>query len=146
MTIQWKQIICLQVLIWTELFRERSPRKSNILWMLPKNKGHIQSRRHGGALVGLVTPNKATSPQSETWNTKLVDCFSNLNVKPPWTNVKPPVDNFLATVMGICYIHMLRLGCYCLPPLSKFLATCLVTAKNNIDWKSVLLYCPAIFL
>jgi len=28
-----------------------------------------QSRRHGWALVGLATPNKAPSPQIETWNT-----------------------------------------------------------------------------
>jgi len=28
-----------------------------------------QSRRHGMALVGLVPPNKAQSPQAETWNT-----------------------------------------------------------------------------
>jgi len=36
-----------------------------------------QSRRHGGALVGLVPPNKAPSPQVETWNTiKSVEILS----------------------------------------------------------------------
>jgi len=39
------------------------------------------------------------------WNTKhykLVEFLSNLNVKPPCTNIKPPylIDNFLATAMG----------------------------------------------
>jgi len=59
------------------------------------------SCRYGGDLVGLSPPNKAPSPPN--WNIKhykLVEYFSSLNVKPHYTNVKPPIDDFLATVLG----------------------------------------------
>jgi len=31
---------------------------------------------------------------------ELVEFLSNFNVKPPCTNVKPPIDDFLATVLA----------------------------------------------
>ena len=53
-----------------------------------------------GALVGLVPQTQLQAPPN--WNMKhckLVEFLSNLNVKAPRTNVKPPIDNFLATVL-----------------------------------------------
>jgi len=50
----------------------------------------MQPRRHMGALVGLAPPNKAPCASKNMKHHKLVEFLSNLNVKPPRTNVKPP--------------------------------------------------------
>jgi len=50
-----------------------------------------QSRRHGGAFVGLASPNK--TPRPPNWNLehyKSVEFLSILNIKPPSINAKPP--------------------------------------------------------
>jgi len=49
-----------------------------------------QSRRHGGALVGLAPQTKLQDPQIEIWNIIKLEFLLDLNVKPPCTNVKPP--------------------------------------------------------
>ena len=55
-----------------------------------KNSSPAQSRRHGGALVGLSPQTKLQALQMKMKHCKLVEDLSNLNVKPPRTNVKPP--------------------------------------------------------
>jgi len=53
-----------------------------------------QSRRHVGDLVSLVPQTKLQAPKN--WNMKhykLVECSSNLNVKPPLHKRKAPPTN-----------------------------------------------------
>jgi len=53
-----------------------------------------------GDLVGLAPQTKLQAPPN--WNVKhykLVEFLSNLNVKPPVRERKPPIDDFLATVL-----------------------------------------------
>jgi len=61
-----------------------------------------QSRRHGRHLVGLVPPNKAPSPQNETWNIIYEWVLVNFTMSsPPAQTKSPPIENFLATVLGV---------------------------------------------
>ena len=67
-----------------------------------------QSRRHGRVLVGLDPPNKAPTPPN--WNMKdykSAKFLSNLNVKPPRTKLKPPIDDFLATALPLTMVSWL---------------------------------------
>jgi len=64
------------------------------------SEGVVPSPR-GGALVGLaVPPNKAPSPPIKIWNT-INPCFYQIfrMSSPPCTNVKTPIEDFLATVL-----------------------------------------------
>ena len=60
-----------------------------------------QSRRHGGAFRALVPPNKAPRPIKLNYEElKIGGVFIKFqNVKRPWTYVKPPIENSLATVL-----------------------------------------------
>jgi len=72
-----------------------------------------QSRRHRGALVSLSPPNKSPSPQIGIWNTTNQWNFCQIlmssppcsNVKPPLLMERPPIDDFLATVLFRIPIH-----------------------------------------
>jgi len=62
------------------------PRQLRHCW-----KGSFQSRRHGGALVGLSPQTKHQSSLIETWNT--INHWSSVNfynIKLPRTNANPP--------------------------------------------------------
>jgi len=61
-----------------------------------------QSRPHGGALVGLAPPKQSSKPsQIETWNIINRWNFGEFyNVKSPAQTQSPPIENFLATVLG----------------------------------------------
>jgi len=69
---------------------------------VPGQRGGIDSSVAMGTLVGLAYPNKAPSPPN--WNRKhyksVKSCHFH-NVKPSCTNVEPPIESFLATVLGI---------------------------------------------
>jgi len=74
--------------------------KIAILWT-SRSKFTTQSRRHGRTLVGLAPLIKLQAPQMETWNTINQWSFVNFwNVKPPCTKEKPPIEDFLATVLS----------------------------------------------
>jgi len=77
-----------------------------------------QSRWHGRALVGLSPHTKLQSPPNlNKKHYKLVEFLSNLYVKPPCTNVKPPYwrlsgDGSALNAMQFSFIFVrLRSGC-----------------------------------
>jgi len=52
----------------------------------------------GGAFEGLASPDKAPTPQIETWNTIFSWVFVNFSMSsPPGKTQSPPIENFLAT-------------------------------------------------
>jgi len=66
-----------------------------------------QSRRHGGASVGLAPSYKTPSPQIEICNTeKSVEFFQFLECQASLHKFKAPIENFLATVLRFPLIHL----------------------------------------
>ena len=67
----------------------------------------IQSRRHGGLLGAKPPKTKLQAPQIKAWNTihqlsfcKFLECQSPPHKsKGPHRNAKPPIENYLATVL-----------------------------------------------
>ena len=68
-----------------------------------------QSCRHGGAFGGLAPQTKLQAPPN--WNIKhykSVEFLSIFSVKPPRRKAKPPIENFLATVLVVrgCFLEI----------------------------------------
>jgi len=80
-------------------------------------------------------PNKAPRPPNLNMkHYKSVDFLSNLNVKPPWRNVKPPrtklkqpIQDFLSTVLLCCRASVEH--CHCVKPASFFIAAAALHAN-----------------
>jgi len=70
-------------------------------WFSPSFSGALvnaQSRRYGGALVGLVPQTKLEAPQNGNMkHYKLMEFVKFECQAPPRSNVKPFIDDFLAT-------------------------------------------------
>ena len=86
--------------------------------MLAAFRGSTQSRCHERDLVVLSPQTKLQAPQIEIWNTINQCNFYQISMSsPPCTNVKPPaqtqsppIDDFLATVLGLRIFHSKNVG------------------------------------
>jgi len=75
-----------------------------------------------GGFGGLIPPKQSSKrPQIETWNTKwLVECLSNLNVKPPLHERKASPHKHKAPLLTTFWRR------FCIVPLVKFLSETLM--------------------
>jgi len=99
--------------------------------------GQVQSRRHGGDLVGLAPQTNLEAPPN--WNMKhykSVEFLLDLNVKPPLqkcqaprTNLKPP------------YWRLYGDGFGQVPVLPTLVLTPMPTSVNSAKWKLCSLLC-----